>query len=411
METKNELLQGLFRKEFSKMVAVIGKYFSLQHIEIAEDVVSETFLQASETWGTKGIPENPAAWLYVVAKQKTLSHFRRNKIFTEKVLPKIKESAVQNNNIDLDFSNENIQDSQLQMLFAVCNPAIVSEAQIGLALRILCGFGIGEIAEAFLSNKETINKRLFRAKEKLRLENIKLEMPPETEIGNRLDNVLHIIYLLFNEGYYSNTQNQVLCKDFCLEAMRLGILLTKNEKTNLPKTNALMAMMCFHTSRFNARQTSNNGIILYDRQNEKLWDKELIAQGNVFLDKAVQGNEITSYHLEAGIAFWHCQKNDTAEKWKNILHHYNLLLEINYSPSVALNRVYALYKAKGREVALPEAEKLQFTKSHFYFTLLGKLYKGVDNQKAKQHYDKALGMAKTQTDRQTLKKKLENLKN
>lgn len=411
MDTKNELLQGLFRKEFSKMVAVIGKHFSLQHIEIAEDVVSETFLQASETWGTKGIPENPTAWLYAVAKQKTLSYFRRNKIFTDKVLPKIKESTGQNNSIDLDFSNENIQDSQLQMLFAVCNPAIVSEAQIGLALRILCGFGIGEIAEAFLSNKETINKRLFRAKEKLRFENIKLEMPAETEIGNRLDNVLHIIYLLFNEGYYSKTQNQVLRKDFCLEALRLGILLIKNEKTNLPKTNALMALMCFHTSRFNARQTSNNGIILYDHQNENLWDKKLMAQGNDFLDKAAQGNEISPYHLEAGIAFWHCQKNDTVEKWGNILHHYDLLLEINYSSSVALNRVYALYKAKGRGVALPEAEKLQFTKSHFYFTLLGELYKDIDCQQAKQYYEKALGMANTQPDKQTLKQKLENLKN
>ena len=132
------------------------------------------------------------------------------------------------------------------MLFAICNPAIASEAQIGLALRILCGFGIDEIAEAFLSNKETINKRLFRAKEKLRTEKVKMELPPENEIANRLDNVLHIIYLLFSEGYYSKTQNQILRKDLCLEAMRLGLMLTEYERTNQPKTNALIALMCFH---------------------------------------------------------------------------------------------------------------------------------------------------------------------
>jgi RNA polymerase sigma factor (sigma-70 family) len=219
MKEETELIPDLFRKEFSKMVAVISKLFGLQHIEIAEDIVSETFLQAAETWGQKGIPVNPTAWLYSVAKQKTLYHFRRNKILEKKIIPELKTSRETNSEIEeIDFSMDNIKDSQLQMMFAVCNPAIASEAQIALALRILCGFGIDEIAEAFLTNKETINKRLFRAKEKLRAEKVRLELPGDTEINNRLDNVLHIIYLLFNEGYYSTTQNQILRKDLCLEA-------------------------------------------------------------------------------------------------------------------------------------------------------------------------------------------------
>ena len=226
MEKQYESLKQLFQQEFSKMVAVISKLYGLQHIEIAEDLVSETFLAAAETWGIKGIPPNPAAWLYTVAKQKTLYYFRRNKILDEKVIPALKVNQTATTEMEeLDFSNQNIKDSQLQMLFAVCTPAIASEAQIGLALRILCGFGIDEIAEAFLSNKETINKRLFRAKEKLRTEHIKMEMPPEEEISGRLDNVLHVIYLLFSEGYYSQTQNEILRKDFCLEAMRLALLL------------------------------------------------------------------------------------------------------------------------------------------------------------------------------------------
>jgi len=380
-------LKHLFQQEFSKMVAVISKLYGLQHIETAEDIVSETFLVASETWGIKGVPENPTAWLYTVAKQKTLYHFRRNKILEEKVLPALsinqeKEQAVE----ELNFSQQNIKDSQLQMLFAICTPAIASEAQIGLALRILCGFGIDEIAEAFLSNKETINKRLFRAKEKLRIEKVTMELPPESEIVSRMDNVLHIIYLLFSEGYYSKTQNQILQKDMCLEALRLGVLLTEYERTNQPKTNALLALMCFHSSRFSARQTIENEIILYEQQNEELWDKALINQGIHFLTLSAEGAEVSSYHLEARIAFHHCQKEDTPEKWESILQLYNQLVMVNYSPSVALNRTYALYKSGGKKVALAEAEKLKL--------------EGIDNQKAKLNFTKALQLAKTQPEKQ-----------
>jgi RNA polymerase sigma factor (sigma-70 family) len=209
MKKEYESLKHLFQQEFSKMVAVISKLFGLQHIEIAEDIVSETFLLATETWEMKGIPQNPTAWLYTVAKQKTLYHFRRNKILDKKIISELKSTQETTNEIkELDFSMDNIRDSTLQMMFAICNPVIASEAQIALALRILCGFGIDEIAEAFLSNKETINKRLFRAKEKLRDEKIKMELPGENQINNRLNNVLHIIYLLFSEGYYSKTQTE-----------------------------------------------------------------------------------------------------------------------------------------------------------------------------------------------------------
>lgn len=391
------------------MVAVISKLYGLEHIEIAEDIVSDTFLLATETWGSKGMPPNPTAWLYTVAKQKTLYHFRRHKIFEEKVRPGILSTQQQDTEMAaLDFSKENIRDSQLQMLFAICTPAIASEAQIGLALRILCGFGIEQIAEAFLSNKETINKRLFRAKEKLREEKIQLELPPEQEITKRLDNVLHIIYLLFSEGYYSVTRDQILQKDLCLEAMRLAVMLTEYEKTNLPKTNALLALMCFHASRFEARKNNEGAVILYDEQNEDLWDTALINQGKYFLALSAAGHEVSSYHLEARIAYWHCIKEDMPEKWEEILQLYNQLLLINYSPSVALNRTYALYKANGKEVALVEAEKLKLN-NHFYYLLLGELYKDIDNDKARENLQKALSLAKTITERQGIMEKMKGL--
>jgi len=392
------------------MVAVIGRLFGLQHIEIAEDIVSETFLLAAETWGLKGIPPNPTAWLYLVAKQKTIHHFRRNKIFEKKVTPEL--IARQGNDYEteeLDFSQQNIKDSQLQMLFAICTPAIASEAQIGLALRILCGFGIDEIAEAFFTNKETINKRLFRAKEKLRTESVKMELPSEDEIDRRLDNVLHIIYLLFSEGYYSKTQDQILRKDLCWEAMRLGIMLTEYERTNQPKVNALMALMCFHASRFSARQTQEDALVLYEQQNEELWDAALISQGRHFLDLSVKGSELSSYHLEARIAYWHCIKEDTREKWEDILRSYDQLLPINYSPGVALNRTFALYKVKGAQAALDEAEKLPLENHHFYYILLGELYKGLDNEKAKSSFQMAYSLAKTQTEKQGIREKIDSL--
>jgi RNA polymerase sigma-70 factor (ECF subfamily) len=403
-------LKYLFQQEFSKMVAVISSLFGLQHIETAEDIVSETFLTAAETWGMKGMPPNPTAWLYAVAKQKTLYHFRRDKIFQQKIVPALsKEQSAEYEPGELNFSPATIRDSQLQMMFAICNPAIAGEAQIGLALRILCGFGIDEIAEAFLSNKETINKRLFRAKEKLRAEKVELHLPPVNEIANRLDNVLHIIYLLFNEGYYSKTNNKILQKEFCVEAMRLAMLLTEFPQTNLPKTNALISLMCFHASRFNARETDDETLILYDQQDMTLWDKGLIVQGIHFLDLATQGEEISSYHLEAKIAWWHCIKEDMAEKWTDILQCYNRLMRINYSPGVALNRVYAVYKVYGQEAALQEMEKLNMEESHFYYLLLGELYTNLDNELASVNFEKAYELARTQPEKQVIREKIDGL--
>lgn len=391
------------------MVAVISKLFGLQHIEVAEDIVSATFLKASEDWPLKGVPPNPTAWLYHVAKNKTLAYFRRHKIFSEKVSPAIRATMLAADDANwLDFTSENILDSQLRMLFAVCDPVIASEAQMALALRVLCGFGIEEIAEAFFTNKETVNKRLFRAKEKLREKGIRLQLPDATKMASRLDTVLHIIYLLFNEGYYSGTQNQKLRKELCLEAIELGLTLAKFEKTAHPKTAALLALMCFHASRLQARHSGNFELILYDEQDESQWNSELIQQGKHFLALSAEGEEVSSYHLEAGIAFWHIQKRETPQKWKNILYHYDLLLQINKSPSVALNRIYALYKAQGEKPALEQLQAIEL-RNHFYFTLMGKLYEPTDRLKAKQCYQKALSLCKTAAERKVLQDKLAHL--
>ena len=407
--TQGELIPHLFRTEARKLTTVLCKLFGIEHIETAEDIVSDTFLSALENWTYKGIPENPIAWLYTVAKNKTKNHISRNIIFSEKIIPSINQHSTQENETEIDLSEKNINDSQLQMLFAICHPAISTEAQIGLSLRILCGFGIDEIANAFLTNKETINKRLFRAKEKLRIEKVSIEFPSEGEINKRLETVLTTIYLLFNEGYYSETKNTVLREDLCGEAMRLTELLLENQKTNKPSVNALYSLMCFHSSRFAARKKDNGEIILYQDQDEALWDFDLITKGIYHLKEASQGTTVSKYHIEASIAYWHTIKADTKEKWESILQLYNRLLQIEYSPIAALNRTYALSKANGKKEAITEAEKLNLTGNHFYFTLLGELYKGIDNKKAKENLQAAYSLAKTNTDKQTIQNKIDRL--
>lgn len=401
-----ELIPHLFRTEYRKMVAVLCKLFGLEHIEIAEDIVSDTFLLAAETWGQKGIPKNPSAWLYTVAKNRTLDTLKHSKLFSQKIALELQQSGNLSHEIEIDLSNKNIIDSQLQMMFAICHPSISAEAQIGLSLNLLCGFGAEEIATAFLTNKEVIYKRLNRAKEKLRTEKIKLELPAETEIEIRLENVLTTLYLLFSEGYYSSSSDAVLQKEFCLEAMRLCVMLTENEQTNKPIVNALLSLMCFHASRFDARMNSNGDIILYEEQDEKLWNLELIAKGESYLSAASKGKKLTRYHLEAAIAYWHTQKVESTEKWEKILQLYNRLLQVEYSPIAALNRTYALSKANGIHEAIREAEKLKLEDNHLYHSLLGNLYANFEKEKANQHYQKAFLLAKSAADKKLISKKI-----
>lgn len=403
---KNELIPHLFRTEYSKITAVLCKLFGFEHIQIAEDIASDTFLSASETWGLKGLPESPVAWLYTVAKNKARNYLKHEAVFHKKVAAQLKYETPATDMPEIDLSDQNIQDSQLQMMFAICHPAIVAEAQIGLALRILCGFGIEEIAAAFLSNKETITKRLQRAKDKLRTAQIKIEFPGAADLHKRLENVLRTLYLLFNEGYYSASHNSSLRKDLCLEAMRLTGLLTAHDITNKPAVHALLSLMSFQASRFDARTDATGATVLYDDQDTDLWNKELVIQGEAFLNTASSGKELSRYHLEAGIAYWHTIKADTTQKWNNILQLYNHLLQLEYSPVAALNRTYALSKVKGKPAAISEALKLNLAGYHLYHVLLGELYTGIDNTKALACFETALGLTNAPSDKKIIHQKM-----
>jgi RNA polymerase sigma factor (sigma-70 family) len=405
-----DLLPHLFRTEFSRIASVLCKTFGLNHIEIAEDLTSETFLAAMETWPHRGVPEDPRAWLYAVAKNKARNYLQHNNVFGRKVAPELRrqDKVVME---DIDLSETNIKDSQLQMLFAICHPAIANEAQIGLALRILCGFGIDEIATAFLTNRETVNKRLQRARDRLRTEKLEVRFPATNgEISARLGNVITTLYLLFSEGYYSESSDNVLREELCYEAMRLTRLLLDNAATDQPPVAALLSLMCFHASRFKARNARSGEVILYDEQDEALWDRTLIAKGAEYLHRASSGDEVSRYHLEAHIAWWHTHKSDTREKWDAILQLYNRLLMLEYSPVAALNRTYALFKVKGRELALEEALRLHMTNNRFYFLLLSELYVGIDNDIAQKYLADALRLSRSESERKKIQDRIDRLK-
>ncbi len=404
---ENQLIPHLFRSEYSKIVSVLCKTFGLSNIQIAEDIVSDTFLKATETWGLKGVPDNPVAWLYKVAKNLTKDYFKRENNYIQKIIPALKHQSRTSETLEIDLSEHNIEDSQLQMIFAVCNPSISKKYQIAFALRILCGFGIKEISNALLTNKSTINKRLQRTKQYFRENKVKLQIPTNTELDARLNNVLSILYLLFNEGYYSSSSEKTIQKELCIEAMRLLYMLLNHEPSNLPKTNALMALFCFQASRFDARIDNNGELILYENQDTNKWNDELIEKGEYYLKLSSIGTEITKYHLEAVIAFWHTRKKpNEIEKWDSILQLYNRLIQIEYSPITALNRTYALSKVKGKELAIIEALKIDLKDNHLYHTLVAELYNKVDRQKQIEHLKIALKLVDTENDKRIIQEKI-----
>lgn len=405
----HELIPHLFRTEYSKIVAVLCHSFDLKHLEIAEDIASDTFLKAAETWGIRGVPENPAAWLYAVAKNRTKDYFRQNAV-REKQKKEAGQSGVFETEPEFEFTHQYIADSQLAMIFSVCDPDVSADAQICLALQILCGFSVEEISNAFLTNPETVKKRLQRARAVLRNGNFRIKTLGEVEISARADNVLKTLYLLFNEGYFSRTNDQLIRKDLCSEAIRLTSILTGNALTNTPRTNALLALMYYQSSRFDARTDEIGEVILLEDQDRSLWDAELIERGNHYLVNAFTGQEVSKYHLEAAIAYWHTTPTP-GKKWENILALYDQLVLIEYSSITLLNRIFAFAKVHGVEKGIRETEKLRLNGSSHYHSLLGYLYAGMDTTRSIGHYQAAIGLTNSKIEKQTLSKEVDRLKN
>jgi RNA polymerase sigma factor (sigma-70 family) len=406
----NQVVDHLFRHESGKMIAVLSKLLGLQNLETAQDIVQDTLLQALYTWSYKGLPENPVAWLYRVAKNKAVDFLRREKKFAgvrSQHAYLFHAEEYQLNSV-LFFEQEAIEDSQLRMMFACCHPSIPIDSQIALALKTLCGLSVTEISHAFLKDEETIAKRIYRAKEKIKTENIQLDLPSPSQLPPRLNAVLHCLYLLFNEGYNSSHPQQLIREELCEEAMRMAYMLTQNRLTNLPRTNALLALFCFQASRLKARLNEHGNIILLKHQDRSKWYRPLIQKGFSFLEGATE-NETSFYHIEAAIAYFHAvAPSFEATDWKAIYYLYTILATEHPTPFVLLNKAIAASYAVSKEVALQELEQVKGLENYYLFhTAMGEIYFDLNcRNDAKRYYQKALLLTKSYTEQQLIQEKI-----
>ena len=410
----HQLVDHLFRHESGKMIAVLSRLLGLQNIEIAQDLVQDTLLQAMSTWGYKSIPDNPSAWLYRVAKNKAIDFLRREKKFKE-VSPQynylLQSEYTLASTVNNLFLENETQDSQLRMMFACCHPSIQEESQIALTLKTLCGLSVNEISKAFLTTEETIAKRIYRAKEKIKAEKIELEVPQNDELSTRVDTVLKSLYLLFNEGYKSSNPDKLIREDLCEEAMRLCFLLTQHSLTALPRTKALLALMCFQASRFDSRLDDKNNIILLKHQDRSKWNRSLMSKGFELMEESTEPFEVSSYHLEAAIASQHAVARSFEQtNWKSIYHLYEMLYQLQPNPIVAMNKAIASSYAISKQNALKELQQIKGLEDHhLYYVSIGEMYFDLENKpEAKKFFEKALELTSSGYEQQLLINKISN---
>jgi RNA polymerase sigma factor (sigma-70 family) len=408
----HQLVGHLFRHEAGKMAAVLTRLLGFNSLEFAEDIVQDTLLQAMSTWKFKGIPENPSAWLYTVAKRKAIDAIRQRQIHNRhhaEISQALNSEWVLAPTIKNLFLENEIEDSQLRMMFACCHPSIPYESQLALTLKTLCGLSISEIAHSFLTNEETVTKRLYRAREKIREENISLDAPVPAKLPGRLDAVLHSLYLLFNEGYNSSHPDQLIRHDLCEEAMRLCLLLIRNQITNAPKANALLALMCFQVSREDARIHSDGSIILLKDQDRSKWSQPLIERGKFYLEQAAEGDDFSEYHIEAAIAGSHCRAASFEKTaWQDIIRLYTALYRIKPSPIVALNHAIAIGHGESPQHGLKALKEIHELEGHYlYHAAMGDFLSAIgESEQARASYAQALLLTSSNVEKKLLREKI-----
>jgi len=408
----NQLVANLFRHEAGRMIATLTRMLGFDRLELAEDIVQDTMVQALHSWPFQGIPEQPSAWLYRVAKNKALDVVRRENLFRQISQELSQEPEPEEALVEPFFVEHEINDSQLRMLFACCHPSLSLEMQLAICLKLLCGLSVREIAGAFLTAPDTIEKRLYRVREKIRSQGIRLEVPSGSSLAQRRAAGLKVVYLLFTEGYTSDHPDQLIRQDLCAEALRLGLLLQDHPRTVSPEGYALLALMCFQAARFEARTDDSGSIILLPDQDRSRWNQDLIARGLAYLHRSAEGQRLSEYHLEAAIARLHCQAPSYADTdWPQVLQYYDRLLTCKPSPVVALNRAVALAQAAGPAAALAEVVSLSGLDRHpYYHAILGDLYQqNGQPSPARRHYELAMQLTPSTAEKALLSRKIGQL--
>jgi len=410
----SHVVEHLFRHEAGKMVAILTRIFGLEHLSLAEDVVQEALARALQTWPFYGVPTNPSAWIMRASRNLALDVVRREKVFRNKE-PEIVRLMEHESLTPADvlLSDQEIVDDRLRMMFVCCHPLIPVDAQVALALKTLCGFSITEIARSFLTTDAAIAKRLTRAKQRIREAGIAFEIPVGEELVQRLDSVLQTLYLLFNEGYKASSGEQLVREQLCDEAIRLTGLLVQHRAGKQPKTHALLALMLLNAARTPTRVDDAGNLLRLQEQDRTKWAQPAIARGLHHFAQSAAGEEISEYHLQAGIAACHCAARDyESTDWRQILALYDRLVEIDDSPVVALNRAVALAQVHGPRAgkeAVNAIQNLQSLESYYLlYAVLGDFEERLNHAAAAaEHFRKSLRLAEIKSERLFLSKRLQ----
>jgi RNA polymerase sigma factor (sigma-70 family) len=408
------IVEHLFRREGAKMVAILTRIFGIEHLNLAEDVVQEALARALQTWPFYGVPKNPSAWIMRASRNLALDVVRRRRVFQNKQAEIARlmdrDGAAPDEAI---FSEDEISDDRLRLMFVCCHPAIPAEAQVALALKTLCGFSVEEIGHAFLTTDAAIAKRLTRAKQKIHQARIPFEIPAGRELEQRLDNVLQSLYLLFNEGYKASSGENLVREELCDEAIRLAELLVAHQAGNQPKTHALLALMLLNAARNPTRLDGAGNLIRLQEQDRTRWNKSMIARGMFHFAKSAAGDELSEYHLQAGIAACHCAVKDyESTDWQKILSLYDRLAEFDQSPVVGLNRAVAIANIRGPKAGLEAVRRVRdlskLSSYYLLYAVLGEFEMRSGNlQAAAEQFRRSFELAETKSERAFLLKRLQ----
>lgn len=410
------MAEHLFRHETGKLVSVLTGIFGIDRLQLAEDVVQESLVRALQTWPYYGVPKNPAAWLTQTARNLALDVISREKLFQDKqpqIIALIEQRSDDSDAGDSPLFDNEIKDDRLRMMFACCHPLMPAESQVALALRTLCGFSPIEIAKAFLTTEAAMAKRLTRARQRIREARIPFAIPAGEEMAQRLDGVLQSLYLLFNEGYKASSGDSLIREDLCQEAIRLTRLLSEHSAGHQPKTHALLALMLLNTARIPTRVDGNGNLLRLKEQDRTRWDQPMIARSMFHFAQSAAGEEITAYHLQAGIAACHGAAKDYASTdWRQILGLYDRLIEFDDSPVVALNRAIVVANLLGPRAGLDAVTAIRdlgnLESYYLLYAVLGEFEARLSHAKAAAaHFRKAQQLAGTQSERQFLSKQLQ----
>lgn len=410
-----QLVEHFFRHETGRLHGALIRLLGVQNMSLAEDVAQEAILRALHSWSMGGVPANPSAWITRVAMnlaKDALRHQRMSGAKTDAIVTFLDQTRSASS-AEAGSDAPEIRDDTLRLLFVCCHPAVAPDAQVVLALKVLCGFSTGEIARAFLSSDAAIEKQLTRTKQRIAGAGIGFDIPAGTELAARLDGVLATLYLLFNEGYKASAGDRLLREDLCDEAIRLMQLLVAHPAGNTPRAHALLALMLLTAARFPSRLDEHGDLLRLDDQDRSKWNQGLIGRGLFELVAAAQGNEISEYHLQAGIAAIHCTAPDYASTdWARILSHYDELLRLKASPIVALNRAVAIAHLRGPRAGLdaiaqiPQRERLE--NLYLLHAVEGELHWRLkDHRAAATSFHRALQLAHVGPEQQYLSRMLE----